>query len=75
MMQLQSIEVVPVTDRHKLKEDEALKKQGALKIMKAFKRHKIVKGLKWRKSIKQIIMAVVNAWRTRRALNCLGAEV
>jgi len=72
-MQSQSTENVQVTDRQKV---EALKKQGAsLKIQNAFKRYKIFKGLKWRKSIKQTLMAVVNAWRTRRALNCLGAEV
>jgi hypothetical protein len=33
------------------------------------------KGLNWRKSVKSHLAAVVTAWRTRRALNCLGTEV
>lgn len=31
--------------------------------------------MKWRHSVKLHLMAAVRAWRTRRVLNCLGAEV
>lgn len=81
MMQSQSTEVVCSLEvKQKFKEEEEktkTKKQQdqAKKIQQAFKRHKILKGLNWRKSVKQHLMAVVNAWRTRRSLNCLGAEV
>jgi len=76
MMWSHEAEAVPVNQtRHKLKVDEEVKKQGALKIQKAFKRYIFIKGLNWRKSIKQKLMAIVNAWRTRRTLNCLGSEV
>jgi hypothetical protein len=35
----------------------------------------VKKGLKWRRYIKTLLMATVQAWRTRRALNCLASEV
>ena len=51
----------------------------AAKIQRAFRqfvaRNEIIDGLMWRQRIKMIIMNTVEAWRTRRALNCLGQEV
>ena len=51
----------------------------AAKIQRAFRqfvsRNEIIEGLMWRQRIKMIIMNTVEAWRTRRALNCLGQEV
>ena len=38
-------------------------------------RCQVLEGLMWRQRIKMIIMNTVEAWRTRRALNCLGQEV
>lgn len=40
-------------------------------IVRFLSKKKMVKGLVWRRRIKQSFMAVVVAWRTRKALNCL----
>ena len=70
-----SVEVKPILKEETPKAIAGKKDADAKKIQQAFKRHLILRGLNWRKSVKQNLMAVVRAWRTRRALNCLGAEV
>lgn len=49
--------------------------QAVQKIQHAYRRYCVRQGLKWRKHVKILLMSTVQAWRTRRALNCLGAEV
>jgi hypothetical protein len=44
-------------------------------IQRAFRKHLTENGLKWRKHIKNLLMNVIEAWRIRRTLNCLGVEV
>ena len=53
--------------------------ENAAKIQRAFRtfvfRCTVLEGLAWRKRIKTLLINVVEAWSTRRALNCLGSEV
>ena len=53
--------------------------ESAARIQRCFKvyvfRCTVMEGLAWRQRVKSILMNVVEAWRTRRALNCLGSEV
>ena len=53
--------------------------ENAAKIQRAYRafvfRCTVRDGLAWRRGIKTILTNVVEAWRTRRALNCLGLEV
>ena len=52
---------------------------NAAKIQRAFRifvfRCTVLEGIAWRQRVKTILINVVEAWRTRRALNCLGSEV
>lgn len=45
------------------------------KLQAFFRKCLIKKGLRWRKRIKVNINAIVEAWRIRRALNCLEREI
>lgn len=44
-------------------------------IQSAYRHHLFRQGLQWRVSVKHQLMAVITAWRTRRALNSLASEV
>jgi hypothetical protein len=48
---------------------------SVVKIQAFFRRCLTMKGLKWRSMVKVHLMAVVDAWRIRRALNCLQREI
>ncbi len=45
------------------------------KLQAFFRRCRIKRGLEWRKIIKVNLNAIIEAWRTRRALNCLQREI
>lgn len=62
----------------KKKQASVLKKivvTQVVKLQRAWRRHKVLKGLRWRRRVKMLLNSVVTAWRTRQALNCLSKEI
>ena len=49
--------------------------QATVKIQKAYRRHTLVKNLRKLRNMRSLLLSVSEAWRTRKALNCLAYEV